>query len=181
VFIRLALFAAVGSIGCSSVYWLLYLALPAWAALLISQKGGERYLRENAPGMVRVLDWVAAAYAYLWLLTDTPPHDVERERIATPEPMLAPAPTITSAMTRLLSSLPALVVLAVASCVAAVLWLLGVLAILLLARVPAWVVDFLAAILRYQYRLLGYHLSVVDRYPSFDSSELPEVHGSTMA
>src|SRR4029077_20024572 len=73
VFIRLALFLAVGTIGLSSIYWLLYLALPALAAAVIVQKGGERFLAEEGPRAVRVLKWLAAAYGYLWLLTDTLP------------------------------------------------------------------------------------------------------------
>jgi CBS domain-containing protein len=38
VIIRLALLLAIGAIGCSSFYWLLYLTIPAIAALLIAQK-----------------------------------------------------------------------------------------------------------------------------------------------
>lgn len=70
VVIRLALLCAIGSLGCSSVYWLLYLVLPAIAALLVSQHGTQGYLARDAPRVVHVLKWLAAAYAYLWLLTD---------------------------------------------------------------------------------------------------------------
>ncbi len=49
VIIRLVLLAAIGAAGCSSLYWLLFLGLPALAALFIVQKGAPRYLEEDAP------------------------------------------------------------------------------------------------------------------------------------
>jgi hypothetical protein len=72
VLIRLAILLALGAVGCSSLYWILYLGLPAIAALLIAQKGAGRYFAEDAPGMVRALRWFVGAYAYLWLLADAP-------------------------------------------------------------------------------------------------------------
>jgi len=73
VAIRLILVAALSTIGCTSLYWVLYLALPALVALLITQKGSLRYLAEDTPRIERALRWLAAAYAYLWLLTDEVP------------------------------------------------------------------------------------------------------------
>jgi hypothetical protein len=36
-------------------------------------------------------------------------------------------------------------------------------------RVPPALSDFIEATLRYQFRLFAYHLSLVDRYPSFET------------
>ena len=172
VLIRLALLLALGAVGCSSIYWFLYLALPALAALFISDKGGQRYLAEDAPRMVRILRWIVAAYAYLWLLTDTFP---TREANGPVELKVdvSGSPTTRSALLRLLLSLPALLLLVVLSIAAGFLWLIGALVILVRQRIPAAIADFLALTLRYQFRLIAYHLSLVHAYPSFVQPLVP--------
>jgi hypothetical protein len=172
VAIRLVLLLALGAIGCSSLYWLLYLLLPALAALLIAGHGAARYLADDAPGAVRALRWLASAYAYLWLLSDAPP-------LAESSPLeLEPggAPTAGSALARLVYSLPALVVLAILSFVAGFAWIIGALAILVRRRQPRAIAAFLALTLRYQFRLIAYHLSLVDRYPSL--ADTPAAHAT---
>jgi hypothetical protein len=170
VLVRVALVAAFGTIGCSSLYWLLYLALPAAATLLILQRGGERYAREVGPWVVRVLRWLAGAYAYLWLLTDALPTTKPGEGAVRLEiePGYVPAPA--SALSRIISSLPALVLLAVLSVVAVVLWLVGAVVVLVKERMPPAIAGFLALTVRFQFRLAAYHLSLSDRYPSLDAA-----------
>ena len=142
----------------------MYLALPAAVAVVLIRKGGERYLAEDAPRIVRVLRWLASAYAYLWLLTDFlptadgSPVDLKIEASG--------KPTATSALLRLLFSLPALVMLAVLSAASGVLWVVGALLILIRKRLPGAIADILALTLRFQFQLIAYHLSLVDRYPS---------------
>lgn len=172
VLIRLVLLLALGTVGCSSLYWLLYLALPAAVALYVSQKGGERYLSDGAPRIVRALRWIAGAYAYLWLLTDAFPTSESGAAVAL-EVEAGGAPRAGSALLRLLYSLPPLLLLAILSFVACILWLVGVLAILLVRRTPAAIADFLAMTLRYQFRLVAYHLSLVDRYPALSDVSAP--------
>lgn len=167
VLIRIALLAALGAVGCSSVYWLLYVALPAIAALLISQKGSERYLADDGHGIARALRWLAGAYAYVWLLTDTFPTS-ESGMPVDLEIEAGGSPTTASAVLRLLSSLPALLLLAVLSLAAAFLWPIGALLILVHRRIPAAIADFFALKVRYQFRLVAYHLSLVDEYPSLE-------------
>lgn len=146
--IRLALLAGLGAIGFSSVYWLLYLCLPA----------------------------IAAAYAYLWLLTD-------ELRLRPPSPDAAleiePRPTASAsaAMLRLLTSIPAVLLLIVLSVVAGVLWIIGAIAILIAQRLPPAIADLIALTLRYQFRLFAYHLSLVDAYPSLEPDEVPHAPG----
>ncbi len=163
VLIRLALLAALGAIGCSSVYWIAYLALPAIAAMAISQGGGESFLRDAASRVTPALRWLAAAYAYLWLLTDELPGSEEAAQLTLET---SGQPTMRSALLRLVTSLPALVLLVVLSMAAGLLWCLAALFILVRGRAPAPLVDFFALTLRYQFRLIAYHLSLVDRYPS---------------
>jgi hypothetical protein len=168
VAIRLLLLLALAAIGNSSVYWLLYLVLPAVAALLIAQKGGDRYLREDEPGIARALRWLAGAYAYLWLLTDELPTRGGTAIELKVEP--GSPPSATSALSRIVLSLPALLLLALLSIAACIAWLIGAAAILIRGSVPAGVADFLATTLRYQFRLIAYHLSLTDRYPSLEEA-----------
>ena len=167
VAMRLVLLIALAMIGCSSAYPFLYLALPATAAVLIARNGPRWYVVRDAQRIVPILRWLAGAYAYLWLLTDVLPGS---EGEAPVELQIEPEgePTIGSALLRLLYSIPALLLLAVLSLIGAVLWLIGAAAILVREEVPEWIGDYLSLALRYQFRLLAYHLSLVDRYPSLE-------------
>jgi hypothetical protein len=161
---RLLFLLAFATLGWSAVYWALYLALPAAVAVVLTQKGSERYLSDDAPRIVRVLRWLASAYGYLWLLTDVlptaqgSPVDLQIEA--------GGRPTASSALLRLLFSVPALVVLAVLSAASGILWVVGAVLILIRKRLPATIADILALTLRFQFQLIAYHLSLVDRYPS---------------
>jgi hypothetical protein len=109
------------------------------------------------------------------LLTDVPP-------TSEPGPVelhveVIDGTTPAAALLRLLYSLPALLLVVVLSALAGVLWLVGAIWILAVERLPAFVGDFLALTLRTQLRLLAYHLSLVDVYPSL--SEGPVVHAHT--
>lgn len=161
---RLAFLLAFATLGCSAVYWALYLALPAAVAVVLIRKGGERYLAEDAPRIVRVLRWLASAYAYLWLLTDVLPTAEGSPVDLTIE--AGGRPTATSALVRLVYSLPALVLLALLSVVAGILWVVGAVLILIRKQLPGVIADVLALTLRFQFQLLAYHLSLVERYPS---------------
>jgi hypothetical protein len=171
VAIRLAILAALAILGCSSVYWLLYLALPVLAALLVSRDGSEGYVADDAPRVVRVLRWLAGAYAYLWLLTDAVPSEGGAVDLSVD---IGGRPTAGSALLRLITSLPALLLLAVLSMAAALLWVVGAIAILATERIPAAIADFLAMKVRYQFRLAAYHLSLVDVYPVLADSPLTQ-------
>jgi hypothetical protein len=72
-------------------------------------------------------------------------------------------------------------VLAVLSIAAGLLWLLGAIAILVRRRMPHAIRSFLALTLRYQFRLAAYHLSLVERYPSFEEvPPVPVPHSGTV-
>jgi len=168
VIIRLALLLALGAVGCSSVYWALYLALPALVAASLLQEGGERYLAADGPRIVRTLRWLAAGYAYLWLLTDVLPTSEGGPVDLHIEPGGAPTPQ--SALLRLLSSVPALFLVAVLSVASGVLWVVAAVCILVTEHMPLAIAEFLSLTLRVQFRLIAYHASLVDRYPSLEDS-----------
>lgn len=164
VITRSALLLAVAALGCSSIYWILYLALPPVAAFAVSKRGGEHYLTVDAPRIARVLRWFASAYGYLWLLTDVLP----TAQGSPVDLQIVPggSPTPASALLRLVYSLPALLLLTALSGAAALVWLIGATAVLVSARMPGAIADFLVIALRFQFQLTAYHLSLVDHYPS---------------
>jgi hypothetical protein len=167
VLIRLVLLAALGTIGCSSLYAVLYLALPAVAALEINRAGGAAYLQSATARATRTVTWLASAYGYLWMLTDAPPASEGPVQL-TVDP--SGSPTVRSALLRLITSLPALLILAVLSIAATLLWCIGALIILVRQQPSAALMDFFALTLRYRFRLVAYHASLVDRYPTTEES-----------
>jgi hypothetical protein len=122
------------------------------------------HLAEDAPIIARAIRWISAAYAYLWLLTDAFPTWGASGPVEL-EIDIGGKPTARSALLRFLYSFPALLLLALLSIASGLFWVIGAVEILVRQRVPVAVADFLAMILCYQARLLGYHLSLVDGCP----------------
>ncbi len=165
VLTRLVLLLAVGTLGTSALYGAVYLGLPALVALTLAQNGTDDYLTRQGPRVVRILRWLAAAYGFIWMLTDALPTAQGSPvdlRVA-----VSGRPTVGSALLRVLTSLPALLVLILLSAAASLLWVAGALVVLVRERLPDGIARFIAATLRFQFRLLAYHLSLVDRYPSW--------------
>lgn len=75
-------------------------------------------------------------------------------------------PTARSALGRLVTSVPALVLLVLLSFLASAVWILCALSILWRETASVALREFLRLTLSYQFRLIAYHLSLVDRYPS---------------
>ena len=163
VFLRLGLLVLVGWLG--HPFGLLWLGLPVAAAILVSLKRGQRYLDEDGSTVTRVLGWIVAVVAYLALLTDDLPgggeptvrFEVERSG----------SPTVGSALLRILYAIPNLIVLAIVGFVAAVVWLIAVVRVLVAGRYPDSLWRFLLGIVRWEACLLAYLASLVDRYPPF--------------
>jgi hypothetical protein len=174
VLVRLVLLAALSALGCSSLYWVLYLALPVVAALLVSRDGPERYLASDSGRIVRALRWLASAYAYLWLLTDAVPGATdERGGPVDLDVATGGTPTATSALLRLVTTLPALLLLLILSLATAVFWVFAAIAVVTREQVPAAIRDFITMTLRFQFRVVAYHLSLVDTYPVPGEPALP--------
>lgn len=163
VFLRVAVFIVVGWVG--HPWGLLWLGLPLVAAILVSQKGGQRYLDENGPAVTRVLNWILDLAAYLALLTDALPggsghavrFQVERSG----------SPTVGSVLLRILWAIPSLIVLAILSFVGAIVWLIAAVSVLVDERYGEGLWRFLAGLVRWEAHLLAYLASLVDDYPPF--------------
>ena len=75
-----------------------------------------------------------------------------------------------SSLLRILTSLPALLLVAVLSLAAGLVWLVAAAFVLAAERMPTMLADFLRLTLGVQFRMVAYHLSLVDRYPSLRES-----------
>ncbi len=163
VFLRVALLIVIGWIG--HPFGLLWLGVPVVAAILISQKGGQRYVGDDGPKMTRVLGWIVAVIAYLALLTDRLPG--REEPTVRFEVERTGPPTVGSALLRILYAVPSLIVLALLCLIAAIVWLLAVVLVLVNERYPENAWRFLCGIVRWEANVLAYLASLTDRYPPF--------------
>ena len=163
VFLRVALLIVIGWIG--HPFGLLWLGVPVVAAILVAQKGGERYLDEDGPMLTRVFTWVLGVIAYLAMLTDgLPTRDQQPVRL---EVERSGSPTVGSALLRILYSIPSLIVLAILVSVGAFVWLLAVVWVLADERYPESAWRFLCSLVRWEANLFAYLASLTDRYPPF--------------
>jgi hypothetical protein len=172
--VRLLIGAATGGLF-HAIGWpggVVYLGLPALAAILIAQHGPERYLAADAPHILRVMGWLLAFYAYMTLLTDEFPLDAPRVRYD-----FAPngSPKVGSAVLRILMSLPVAFVLMLLTIVAGLIAFCAMIAVLLVAHYPPSWFDFQSGVLRIHGRFLAYHASLTGEYPSFSFHGTPSL------
>jgi hypothetical protein len=148
--------------------WILYLGFPVLAALLISQKDGTRYVRDDGPRVTRWLRWIVCAIAYMSLLTDRLPgsgdetvrFDVDRSG----------TPTVGSALLRIVKAIPSALVLALLTFVSSVVWVVAAVWILVNETYPASLFGYQRGVVRWTARLLAYLASLVEPYPPFKLS-----------
>jgi hypothetical protein len=163
VFLRLALLVVIGWIG--HPLGLLWLGLPVVAAILVSQKGGRRYVDEDGPKVTRVLSWLVGLAAYLALLTDRlPGQGAEPVRFQVER---SGSPTVGSALLRILYAIPSLIAFAILAFVGAIVWVIAAILVLADEGYPEGLWQFQRGIVRWEACLLAYLASLVDRYPPF--------------
>ena len=152
VFLRIALLVVIGWIA--HPIGLLWVGVPIVAAILISQKGGQRYLEEEGSTVSRILGWLLELVAYLTLVADRPPSEgrpsvsfqVERSG----------SPTLGSALLRIVN-----------------VWLIAIVCVLISETYPEGMWRFLLGIVRWEACVLAYLASLVDRYPPFTLQTAP--------
>ncbi len=167
VFLRIVILVLTSWIlGSGGGLGLVYLGLPAVAAILIAQKSGQRYLTENGG---RVTGWVAfivGVLAYVALLTDELPGGGRQP--ARLEIVRSGSPTVGTALLRIVKAIPSLLVLAVLGIAKALLVeLIAAIAILVNEHYPESLWTFQTGVIRWHARLLAYLASLVEPYPPF--------------
>jgi Domain of unknown function (DUF4389) len=163
VFLRIAMLIVIGWIV--HPVGLLWLGLPVVAAILISQKGGQRYLNEDGPRVARALNWIVDLVAYIALLTDQlPSRDEHPVRFAVER---TGSPTRRSALLRIVYAIPSLIVLAILTWVGTIVWVFAMVLVFFTGRYPERWWHFLCGIVGWEARVVAYLASLVDRYPPF--------------
>jgi hypothetical protein len=122
-----------GAIGW--IFGLLYLAVPILAAILIAQKGAQKYFDEAEQNMVMWLRWIAGFYAYLYLLTDRLPNQELKETMrfeVTPQGEPSPG----GVLLRIILAIPHAIVLALIGIVAFILAIIAAIMILIQEKYP---------------------------------------------
>jgi hypothetical protein len=181
ILLRILILATLSCVGLTlgAVMAAGYLVLPLIAAVLLSQRGPERFMTEGAPRLRRALTWVMAFFAYFFLLTDRAP-------LESPEPSVqleirpSGAPTAGDALLRFVTSIPSALVFLILNFIAYIFWIVGALMILLTESYPAGLYDFQCGVLRWMARLVAYHASLVDTYPPFTFDAGPDETGRSL-
>jgi Domain of unknown function (DUF4389) len=164
VFLRLVVlfvFSAVGSVGS-----LLYFGFPVLAGIMISGKGGQRFMEEDSPRVAGWLHWIVAVAAYVFFLSDRFPTE-RPETAARLEIAPSGIPTVGTAVLRIITSIPSVLVLLLLCIVSVVVWVVAAIWVLVRRTYPEVLYGYQRAVVRWGARLLAYHASIVDRYPPF--------------
>ena len=167
VVLRIAIVLVLAFLQVSSiVFGGAYLILPIVAAIIIAQRGAEKYLAEAQTGPVRWLRYILMFYSYMALATDKLSTQ-EPESIVSFNVQPNGTPTVGSALLRIILAIPHAIVLGILSIVFAVVWIIAAVSILLNGTYPDWALGFIRGYLRWNARLLAYMASLVDEYPPF--------------
>ncbi|HEX5059982.1 MAG TPA: hypothetical protein VFV99_11515, partial [Kofleriaceae bacterium] len=122
--VRLGIAIALGWLGITMGWlaWLLFLVLPVIAAIVVSTKGAEYYLHTTATKLWPPLTWLLSFSAYMLLITDEVPIDETSLRT---ELHVTGTPSISSALARIIMSIPSAIVLCLLGFASCVLWVIA--------------------------------------------------------
>ena len=170
--LRIVLFVIIGLLGFSlgALFLVLYLALPAFAAINLSEEPPQEYLEQDGPRIARVLRWVMAVYAYFALLDDRPPTREPDGQLEL-EIHFGGRPTPATALLRILFGIPSALVLTVVMFFASIAWVIAFVLVLVRERYGHGLFEFQTGVLRWMVRLLAYQASIVEPYPPFSLGE----------
>jgi hypothetical protein len=168
--VRLVIAIALGFLGVTAGWTAcaLYLILPAVAAAYISARGPAAYLADVAPALGRVIGWLVAFHAYMLMAVDRPQTSSQgadvRVAIRT-----GGHPSVTDALLRLVTSLPAALLVALLMVPASIFALVGVVTVLVAGTQAEPLLRFQRMVIGYAGRLAAYHADLVADYPTFTS------------
>jgi hypothetical protein len=172
VVIRLLIIIVLAVITVASwIHGLVYLGIPIVAAILISQKGAQKYLEESEQNITLWLRYIISFYSYMGLLTDKLPNQPGAVRFeVTPQG----EPSAGNVLLRIILAIPSAIVLGLLGIVAAVLGLIAAIMILIQESYPEGIFNFLRGCMRWESRLLAYLAGLVQDYPPFAFDTGPE-------
>jgi hypothetical protein len=151
-----------------AINWLASLFyLPITTAVLVSQKGPERFFVEDRERLTVLVGWIVGIYSYFAYLTDSLSLDARAATAISFEVTESGSPTPRSALRRIATSLPNVVVFGVFGLLALAVWVVASVAILVTGNYPRALFAYQRGINRWQARLFSYHTSLVDDYPPF--------------
>jgi hypothetical protein len=168
VAIRIGIVIVLSILG-GAMGWLgglIYVGIPVLAAILISQRGAQRYIDESEQNISLWLRYIAAFYSYMLLLTDKFPTEDPRQ-IVRFEPAPSGEPTPGGVLVRIILAIPHGIVLALLGIVAAVLLLIAAISVLIQESYPRGIFDFLRGYMRWHARVAVYMAGLVQEYPPF--------------
>jgi hypothetical protein len=172
--LRLVTLALLGLLGIPLLFLtgVLYLALPAVAALWISEHGADDYHRRLGTRLVEALRWFLSLWAWVMFLTDRLAPDTRVRYQVRAEG----SPRVGDALLRLITSIPEALVLALLFCASWIVWVVTAVAVLIWERAPARLQELQLGLLRWLGRVIAYHASLVETYPpwSFDTGHEPQ-------
>ena len=169
IFLRV-LIVIVLSLLAGAFGWVLafvYLGVPVLAAVLISQKGPERYLAESGDSMTKWLRYIVSFYAYLSLLTDRLPAGDSVAEAVQFEVKTSGSPSTGNALLRIILAIPSAIVLGLLWFVGTILILIAAISVLINESYPSGIYEFLRGLNRWNARLLAYLACLVEPYPPF--------------
>jgi hypothetical protein len=173
--VRILLAIVLGWLGITGGWLIavLFLVLPLIAAISILAIGTDRFRTDVAPPVTRALVWLLQLSAFMLLLTDKFPGPGSDVRVDLP---FQGRPSATTALFRMITSIPSGFVLAIVWLVSSVLWVIAALIVVVGVTMPRSLLAFQRGVLRWQARLVAYHASFVDDYPPFalDTGDLDQ-------
>jgi hypothetical protein len=168
VLYRVALLVAIGILHrtVGSVFGVLYLFLPIFAAVSISRSGGFGLRRDDTRWFTAIIDWAVSFYAYFLFVTDRFPFgaDARTARLAVQSSGL---PRPAGALARLVTTLPHAIVLCVLGFAASLVATVIAISVLITGKCPDGLQTFQRDVVAWIGRVLAYHASLVDEYPPF--------------
>jgi len=164
--VRLVLVGLLWLLVTTPLVIITHAALPLIAAIVISNKDGRRFIEEDAERFTAGIRWYLSLLAYITFLTDRFPLD-GAEELVTLEVQPQGSPTVGSALSRLVLSIPSAFVLTILAIAGAVVWAVAVISVLTRESYSERLYNFQLGIMRWHARLLAYHASLVDQYPPF--------------
>ena len=171
VVIMVILSILAGAIGW--IFGLAYLAVPVLAAILIAQKGAQKYFDEAEGNMVMWLRYLFAIYAYLGMMTDKLPNEDVKSYLrfdVTP----AGTPSAGSVLLRIILAIPHAFILGLLGIVAGVLAIVAAIMVLIQESYPGGIFDFLRGYARWNARMYAYLAGFSPDYPPFAFDTGPE-------